>query len=183
MLRTVLIWGCIAGAIITGVFFLAILTSDPSEMDFENGELIGYSSMILAFGAGYFGVRQLRSESENWGFGKAFGASMLIVLVGSIIYSAGWTIYAQNNPETVEAMMDHYVEDITSNPDLTEEEIQAELEMTESYAELVKNPAMNFIITLIMEPLLPGLIISLIIGIVLRRPVGAPLDHDEILKE
>lgn len=179
MLKTILTWGLIAGLIMMGVFFLVIMKKDFSEMDFDSGQFIGYASMILAFGAGFFGVRQLRDKSKaKWGFLKAWGAGLGIVLVGGMIYSAGWVYYAENNPEQVEAMMDMYAKSIQDNPELTDAQKEAQLQEMESFSALYDNPLSNFLVTLLIEPLPPGIIISLIIAIILRKPsVNQHNDH------
>ncbi|WP_170266316.1 DUF4199 domain-containing protein [Phaeocystidibacter luteus] len=183
MLKTILTWGLIAGLIMMGVFFLVIMKKDFSEMDFDSGQFIGYASMILAFGAGFFGVRQLRDKSKaKWGFLKAWGAGLGIVLVGGMIYSAGWVYYAENNPEQVEAMMDMYAKSIQDNPELTDAQKEAQLQEMESFSALYDNPLSNFLVTLLIEPLPPGIIISLIIAIILRKP-SVNQHNDQLLDE
>lgn len=179
MLKTILIWGAIAGLIMTGVFFIGLNGAEGEEVNFTSGEIIGYASFVLAFGAGYFGVRQLRDRSNNWGFGSAFGASMGIVLVGGLIYSISWTVYAQNNPDEVEAMMEAYFEQVAEKQGLSEEEAAEKRAEGEQYLEMMKNPVTNTIMTFLMEPLPTGLLISLIIGVLLRK--GKKSVTDEII--
>lgn len=178
MRNTILLWGFISGLIITGVFFIGLNNSVGEDVSFTSGELIGYASFILAFGAGYFGVRQLRDRSTDWGFGKAFATSLGIVVVGGLIYSLSWMIYTQTHPEEVNAMMDSYFEQMASQPDLTPEEAEAKIEEGKQYLEWMKNPITNTLLTFIMEPFPLGLIISLIIGILLRK--GKMTVTDEI---
>lgn len=164
-------------------FYISFESGDPSDVDMDNGQIIGYASMILAFGAGFFGVRQLRDKAAyKWGFMKAWGVGLGIVLVGGIIYSGGWVVYAENNPDKVEAMMEGYSRAIQENPDITEEEKQEQLKNMDEYAEVFKNPVANFFMTLIMEPLPPGIIISLIIAIILRKP-AVNQNNDQLLDE
>lgn len=88
MKRIILIYGLIAGAIVASMFYI----SHPNgEMDFENGMLIGYASMIIAFTLIFFATKNYRDNYLQGmiSFGKAFKVGIFVTLVASLIYAVG----------------------------------------------------------------------------------------------
>ena len=63
MKKLVLTYGCIAGAIVSAMM---LITFGGSMINMENGEIIGYSTMIIAFSTIFFAIRSYR-ESELQG--------------------------------------------------------------------------------------------------------------------
>src|SRR5215510_15001155 len=86
MKRTVLVFGLIAGAIMAAMMFITMPLIDRIRP--ERAEIIGYTTMVIAFLMIFFGIRSYR---ENVGggsisFGRALSVGLLIVLVASICY-------------------------------------------------------------------------------------------------
>ena len=60
MKKTVLTFGLIAGVILSTMMVVAILFKDA--IGFDSGEIVGYTSMVLAFLLIFFGVRSYRDN-------------------------------------------------------------------------------------------------------------------------
>ena len=77
MRKIVLTFGLIAGAVMTAMFLITIPFHD--QIGFDNGMLVGYTSMVAAFLAVYFGVRQYRDQVAGGTitFARALGVGLL----------------------------------------------------------------------------------------------------------
>lgn len=170
MKKTVLTFGLIAGAILSAMMLLTIPFMD--RIGYERGEVIGYTTMVLAFLLVFFGVRSYRDSvaGGSIGFGRAFTVGALIVLVASACYVATWeAIYFKLAPDFAERFQAHRAEQIRASGD-SPEEIQKQLAEMERFAEMYRNPAVNAAITFV-EPLPVGLVIALVSAGVLSRGV------------
>ncbi len=93
MKKLVLVYGIIAGLIVTGM--MAFSTSYYcTKGDFEGGMIYGYSAMLLSFSMIFVGIKSFRDKHEGGviRFGKAFQIGLFISLVASTIYVLGWLI-------------------------------------------------------------------------------------------
>ena len=63
-------------------------------IDFKYSEIVGYSTMVLAFLAVFFGIRTYREKNGGGAitFGKAFKVGILITLVTCAVYVIAWEI-------------------------------------------------------------------------------------------
>src|SRR5690349_22066471 len=97
MKRTVLIFGVISGLISSAMMFLTLRFIHRGTINFDNGEVIGYTAIFLSFLLVFFGIRAHR---ENNGgtitFGRAFAVGILITLISCIFYVASWEIIYYN---------------------------------------------------------------------------------------
>jgi hypothetical protein len=169
MRRTVLTFGLIAGGILSAMMLLTIPFVD--EIGFDRSELLGYSTMVLAFLLVFFGVKSYRDNVAGGtvGFGRAFAVGALIVVVSAVCYVATWQlVYYKLAPDFGEKFQAHMVEEARASGD-TPEEIQEKVAKIERNMELYQNPAINVAISFI-EPLPVGLVLALIsAGILSRR--------------
>src|SRR5688500_7870951 len=169
MRKTVLTFGLIAGVILS-VMMLATLPF-LDRIGFDRGEVIGYTTMVLAFLLVYFGVRSYRDNvaGGSVGFGRAFTVGSLIVLIASACYVLTWqVIYFKITPDFGEKMQAYVVEQARASGD-TPEEIQQKTAEMEEFLERYQNPLFNAAITF-REPLPVGLIFALVsAGILSRR--------------
>ena len=127
MKKIVLTFGIISGIIIViGMMFTAF--SDLITM--ENGELFGYSTMIIAFSTIFFGIRAYRDKYGQGiiKFGKAFQVGLYISLIGSIFYVTSWMIiYSTSDVPLMDEYYNSQVEKLKSS-DMTPEEISAQIQ-------------------------------------------------------
>src|SRR5687768_13089385 len=92
MKKTVLTFGLIAGAILSAMMLITLPFHDA--IGWERGEIVGYTSMVLAFLLVFFGVRSYRDNvgGGRVGFGRAFAVGSLIAVVASLCYVVTWQL-------------------------------------------------------------------------------------------
>jgi hypothetical protein len=168
MKKIVLVFGLIAGAILAGGMLAMVPIMDSA--DFEKGEFVGYTTMIVAFLLVFFGIRSYR---ENVGggvvsFGRAFKVGALITLIASVCYVATWQfVYHRMVPDFMEKYAAHAIEKEQA-AGASEQEIEAKRAQMAKFSEMYKNPLWNIGFTF-MEPLPVGLIMTLVSAAILRR--------------
>lgn len=170
MKKTVLVFGLIAGTIAGGMFFVTAPFWESGMMNFENGTLVGYATMVIALSLVFFGIRACR-ENHQQGvitFGRAFKVGMLITLIASVMYAVGWEVsYHTVNEGFMEKYAAHYIEKMKEEGASPEELAQMKTDwdaMLESYT----NPLVRFSLTM-MEILPVGIVISLVSAALLRK--------------
>ena len=168
MRKIVLTFGLISGAMLSAMMLLTLPFLD--KIGFEKGEIIGYTTMVLAFLMVYFGVRSYRDNVSNGtiSFGRAFVVGLMITAVASACYVATWqVVYYKLAPDFGEKYTAYVVEKAKKSG-ATEAQIAAQTrEMTEFMA-LYKNPLVNIAITF-LEPLPVGILFTLVTAGVLSR--------------
>ena len=111
MKKIVLTFGLIAGAILAGMMFLTVPFMDT--IGFDRGEVIGYTSMLVAFLLIFFGVKSFRDNVAGGTitFRRAFAVGGLIALVASACYVAAWQVaYYKLAPDFVPRYQAHVME-------------------------------------------------------------------------
>ncbi|MEQ8363285.1 MAG: DUF4199 domain-containing protein [Cyclobacteriaceae bacterium] len=172
MRKVVLTFGLIAGLIVTALMLASMPLMGNGTISFENGELLGYSSMIIALSLIYFGVRSFR-DNHNGGvlsFGKGFQVGILIAAIAAIIYASGWEVYlSTSSGDFMEQYTVQYLEQMEKEGATATELDEMKVEM-HSMAEMYKNPLIRFGMTL-MEIVPVGLIITLLSAFLLKRSI------------
>jgi hypothetical protein len=169
MTKTVLTFGSIAGVILSVMMLVTVPFMD--RIGFKRGEVIGYTTMVLAFLLIFFGVRSYRDHvaGGSISFGRAFAVGTLILVVASLFYVATWQlIYYKLAPDFVTKYQAHMIEEARASGK-SQAEIDKKVADARKFAEMYKNPLVNAAITFI-EPLPVGLLIALI-------SAGILLDH------
>jgi hypothetical protein len=168
MKKIVLTFGLISGAILSAMMGLALLFKDA--IGFDRGEIVGYTSMVVAMLLVFFGVRSYRDNVAGGTvrFGRAFAVGGLIALVASVCYVATWElIYINFAPDYLEKYQAHAIEKARA-AGATEAAIAQQKADAEKFAKLYKNPVINTAMTF-LEPLPVALIVSLVTAGVLSR--------------
>lgn len=172
MKKIVLTFGIISGLICGAMFFIM---SPNGEIDFERGQLYGYTSMVLALSTIFFAVKQYRDKYNNGSikFGKAFLIGLYITLIAGVVYVIAWEIYYTNYGAGFTDQYVEYTRNKLSDEGMSAEAIEAELapqlEMMETYQ---NNSLFRWVITFIeIFPvgLLISLISALIFGVFLKK--------------
>jgi hypothetical protein len=179
MRKVVLTFGLIAGAVLS-VMMLATLPFMDS-IGFDRAEVIGYTTMVLAFLMIFFGVRSYRDNvaGGSVSFGRAFAVGALIALVASVCYVATWQlVYYKLAPDFIAQYQAHAIEEARASG-ASQAGIDNKVAEMQRFAELYKNPAINVAITFI-EPLPVGLIIALVSAGILRRRPGRRTSQDGV---
>jgi hypothetical protein len=168
MRKIVLTFGLIAGAILSTMMLATLPFMD--KIGFEKGEIIGYSTMVLAFLMVFFGVKSYRDNVAGGTvtFGRAFVVGLMITLVASVCYVTTWQIvYYKLAPDFGEKYATYAVEKARKSG-ATEAQIAAQKKEVTEFMEMYKNPFVNIALTL-LEPLPVGLLFTLVTAGALSR--------------
>jgi hypothetical protein len=127
--------------------------------------------MLVALSMVFFGIKSFRDNqnSRKIGFWKGAQVGILISMLASFVYAAGWEVYMQASPANT--FMDEYTEHYINR--LKEKGTpQAELDKTvkemDGMKEMYKNPFIRFGMTL-MEIFPVGVIVTIISAAILRK--------------
>ena len=169
MKKLVLVYGIIAGLVVTGM--MAFSTGYYcAKGDFEGGMIYGYSAMIIAFSMIFVGIKSFR-DKHNGGtikFGKAFKIGLFISLIASTIYVIGWLI---NYYCFIPDFMDKYAAAMISKAKasgISADELAKKTADMAQMKEWYKNPL--FVILMTYVEILPvALVVTLISSLILRR--------------
>lgn len=171
MRKIVITYGLISGAIIITLMLISMYLWNKGIINFDNGELFGYSSMLVALSMVFFGIKSFRDNqiSKSIGFWKAAQVGILISLMAAVVYASAWEVYMQTNPENTffEEYSAHYIEKLREKGTPAEEIEKTIVEM-DGFKEMYKNPLIRFGFTL-MEILPVGIIVTLVSAAILRR--------------
>jgi uncharacterized protein DUF4199 len=173
MKKNIIVYGLIAGIVVSAPMLFSVNTMNDSEegaINFENSMLIGYASMLIAFSLVFVGIRNYR-EKYNGGvisFGKAFKIGSMMVLIASSIYVAAWLVdYFFFIPDFMEKYSAHTIAQAKAGGAGAAEIAKKAKEMSE-FGRMYKNPFFNALIT--YTEILPiGLIVTLISALILNR--------------
>jgi hypothetical protein len=151
------------------------------SIGFDRGEVIGYTTMVLAFLLIYFGVRSYRDNvaGGSLSFGRAFAVGALIALVASACYVATWQlIYYKITPDFMAKYQAHTIDKARASGE-SQASIDKRAAEMERFAEMYRNPAINVAVTFI-EPLPVGLVFALVSAGILRRRSRRRGSEDEV---
>jgi hypothetical protein len=168
MKRAVLRFGLASGAVMSLLMLATLPFQD--EIGFENGALVGYTGMVLAFLLVYFGVRSYRDREGGGaiGFGRALAVGVLIAVVSSACYVATWeVIFFAFQPDFLDKYSAYAIDKARKSGESDAAIEKKKAEMAE-FAKLYRNPAANAAITFV-EPLPVGLLFAVGSAVALRR--------------
>jgi hypothetical protein len=180
MKKIVLTFGLIAGAILAALMLITIPFVD--ELGYDRGQILGYTTMVIAFLLIYFGVRSYRDNVAGGTvrFGRAFAVGLLIGIVASACYVAAWEVYYfKFAPDFMQKYQAHVLEKARANGESAEALAKRKADM-DNFAELYENPAINAAMTL-LEPLPVALIVALVSAGVLSRRRKAWAEHNDMI--
>lgn len=171
MKKTALKYGGIAGAIITVLMLISMLSLEGESPNFKQAEILGYVTMIAALSMIFVGIKTYRDKELDGSinFGKAFQVGLFITLVASVIYVAGWMIYTSTGgaAEFMDQYYEYAIEQLRESGK-SQEVIDKKIAEMETYKEMYRNPLVQIGITF-LEIFPVGLVISLIAAALLKR--------------
>ena len=146
--------------------FLSLGFIDRKVINFDNGELIGYTAIFLGFILVFFGIRSYReSHGGAITFGRAFAVGILITVISSAFYVASWeVIYFKFMPD--------FIEKYSASTIARMQEKGASDAAIAHWKVVYDNPLTNAAITFI-EPFPVGLVVTLVSAAILRRRAAA----------
>ena len=177
MKKPVLTFGLIGGALMAAMMFATLPFVD--KIGFDKGEIVGYTTMILAFMLVFFGIRSYR-ENVSGGritFGRAFAVGILITVVSCVCYVIAWEIlYYKFMPDFVDKYASYVVQKERASG-ASQQVIDAKLQEMQSFKAMYNNPFFNAAMTFV-EPFPIGLLVTLISAAILRKKaIGGAMDE------
>ncbi len=175
MKRIVLIFGLISGVISSAMMFLTLPLIERGVINFDNGELIGYTAIFLSFLLVFFGIRSYReSNGGTITFGRAFSVGLLITVISCVFYVASWeVIYFKFMPDFTDKFSSAEIVKMRAKG-ASDAAIAAKKKEMAGMKRMYDNPLTNAAVTF-LEPFPVGLVVTLVsAGILRRRQRGAP---------
>ncbi|MEW4923327.1 DUF4199 domain-containing protein [Algibacter sp. 2305UL17-15] len=158
------LYALISGFVLFGLpFFLGM------GVDFDYGELIGYTAMVLSLLFVYFGIKHYRDKVNNGkvSLGKAIAIGMLIALfsaIGVAVFDYIYTSYI--NPDFASQYLEYSVKKMSET--LSAEDLKVKTtELTQQMKDYGSPGFMAFM--MFASVIILGFIISLISGLILQR--------------
>jgi hypothetical protein len=182
MKKIVWTFGLISGAIMS-VMMLATVRFRDQIGGFDQGYIVGYTSMVLAFLLIFFGVRSYRENvgGGTVGFGRAMAVGALIAVVGSACYVATWeVIYYRISPDFI-AKYQAYELDKAREHGASAAALEKKKADLDHFAEMYKNPLVNVAMTF-LEPLPVAVVMTLIAAGVLSRKKKGRTGEEELAR-
>jgi len=171
MKKVVIVYGSIAGLIVAVLMVISMGIYHKTG-NIENGMLVGYTSMIIAFSLIFVGIKSYR-DKHNAGaisFGKAFKVGLLITLIASTFYVVAWLInYYCFMPDFMEKYSAATINQLKADG-ASAEKIASETKEMAWFTENYKNPFFIVLFTYI-EILPVGLLVSLIAALILKSKI------------
>jgi hypothetical protein len=170
MKKIVITFGLISGAIVSIVLLGSMPLWKNGIINFENGQWVGYTSMVIALSMVFVGIKSYRDNHQQGtiSFGRGFRIGILITLIASVMYALSWEVsYRYFAPDFMEKWSEHYVEQ-KKKEGVSAATLEKEKANMEQLSEMYKNPLVRFGMTL-MEIFPVGLVITLVSAGVLRK--------------
>lgn len=178
MKKIVLIYGIIAGVIVGAMLMITMPLYESGTLKFENGEWLGYTTMVIALSMVFFGVKSYRDNQLGGSitFGSALTVGFLITLVAALIYALSWETTRLNMKGDFMTLYGEKQIEKMKNEGSTEAAIEVAKKKMKDFTDMYKNPLIRFGITL-MEILPVGILISLVSASLLRRKNFLPASN------
>ena len=168
MKRIVLTFGLIAGAMLSLMMAVTMFFFDQVERGY--GEILGYTTMVLAFLMVYFGIRSYRDNVAGGviTYWKGFAIGIGITLITCVCYVATWEVVYRTVVPDFYTKYAAMVVDQARAKGATQAELDAKAAQVAKQVEMYKNPILNVALTFI-EPFPVGLLFTLASAGILRR--------------
>ena len=170
MQRTILIFGSIAGLIVSAMLVVMMLIHQQNPTSFEWGELIGYTSMLLAASMIPVAIKSYRDryQAGQISFKDAFLMGLSIALIASALYVTTWVIvYKTVYPNFVQDYTASALNKLKSDGKSPAELEQARQEMSRMFTYYDTWAGLIGITFLEIFPI--NLLVTLISALVLKR--------------
>ena len=168
MLRIVVLYGLVAGLLVSVNFFW-VLTSDPAS-HVGSGYVYGYATMLVALTAVFLGIKRYRDKTLGGviRFGQAVGIGLGISLVASIIYVVGWELCLALSGMDFGSVYGQAMVEAARQKGASGAELDKVVANAEAFAKSYANPLYRMPMTFV-EIFPVGVLITLISAAVLRN--------------
>ncbi len=163
-------YGGLAGVILSALILIPFFLVGK-DIDYDAGEVFGYSAMVIAMGVGiYFGTQQMRDKhlEGKISFWRAAGTGVLITLIASLIFGIfNYFLYEVADPSFIENFQEGYRQSMIKKG-ASEAEIQAALGAWENMPDYMRSSFFQaFVMFATVFPI--GIVLSFICSAVLRK--------------
>ncbi len=175
MKRIIITYGLISGTIVAALMFITMPLLDNGTINYDNGEVIGYTTMVISLSLVFFGVKTYRDKHANGliTFGTGVKVGLLISLIAAVMYALSWEIsFNAVYPDFITKMTEHHMGELKASG-ASEAEIQKTSDEMAIMMEYYKNPFIRFAVTMV-EILWVGVVITLISAALLRKKEFLP---------
>jgi hypothetical protein len=174
MIRTILIYGALSGAVVVGVMILGIVTSNGHGHGLSS-EAVGYLTMLIALSSIFVAVKNYRDDKQGGAlkFLPALGMGLGIAAVAGAVYVAAWEVYLAT---TGYAFIGDYIAAQTAAlkaRGVSGESLAAATREMEMLRRSYANPLMRIPMTF-LEIFPVGLLVALVSAALLRNPRFMP---------
>ena len=179
MKKIVLIYGLIAGVIVGAMMMITMPLYESGTLKLENGEWLGYTTMVIALSMVFFGMKSYRDNHLGGSitFGNALKVGLLITLIAALIYAFSWEITRLNmKGDFMTLYGEKQIEKMKIEGATEAALIEAKKKM-DDFGLMYKNPFIRFGITL-MEIAPVGILISLLSAGLLRKKNFLPAESN-----
>lgn len=169
MAKIVLIFGLISGAIAGLLMWILMSFVGTDVVNFDNGVIWGYATMIVALSLIFFGIKSYRDN--NGGritFFKGLQVGLLISLISAVCYAVSWEIYYPKVGQEFMQKYTAYYLDKMKKDGASDAEVEKARVDGEEFMELYKNFFVRFGFSL-TEILPVGVVVTLISAALLRK--------------
>jgi hypothetical protein len=169
MTKIVLVFGLISGAIAAGLMWILVMFVKSEAVNFDDGMIWGYATMIVALTLVFFGIKSYRDNNGGRiSFFKGLQVGILISLICAVCYAASWELYFHGSgQEFIEKYNAHYLEKLKEGG-ASEAEVEKARAESEQFVEMYNNFLVRFPMTM-MEILPVGVIVTLLSAALLRK--------------
>ena len=171
MKKIVLVFGLIAGLIVTGMMVYST-TREYKNSNYNGSLVLGYTTMVVAFSLIFVAIKNFRDKYSQGviSFGKAFRIGLYITLIASTMYMLVWLVeYYVFMPDFTEKYAACVINDARSSG-ASQADLDAKAAELAKFGEMYKNPL--FVILFTYVEILPvGILISLLSALLLKRKI------------
>jgi hypothetical protein len=171
MKRSVIVYGLIAGAVVSAFMSISMISMSKSHSTPSTGlsMVIGYLGMLISFTFIFVAIKSFRDKQNNGviSFGKAFGMGFLISLIASTMYVITWAfVYKNFLPDYMDRYCASMIEQAKTS--LSGAALTAKIDEMNKAKQMYATPV-GFTLFTYAEILPVGILVSLIAAMVLKR--------------
>lgn len=173
MKRTILVFGLLAGAVVSGLMLVTMQLAKGNPSHFEWGMVVGYTTMLLAFTFIFVGIRSYRDRYRQGRltFGEGFRIGLGIAVIASVFYTLTWAVmYKTIYPNYLQDYTQYALEKMRAEGKTSAEISAAKAEFDRTFADYDTWPVLLGYTFLEIFPV--GLLVTLVCAGVLRRKTG-----------
>lgn len=170
MKNSVLVFGLIAGAIVSGQMVVIMLLAKGNPSAFDWGMVVGYASMLLAFTLIFFALRSYRDRHRQGRltFGEGFRLGLGITVIASLFYTLTWVVvYKTVYPEFVRDYTNYSLEKMRAEGKTAAELRAAKAQFEAAFADYDTWPVLLGYTFLEIFPV--GLLVTVVCALILKR--------------